>query len=182
MSGDRYKIANQQGTYFLTLTVVDWVDLFTRKEYCNVIVDSLNYCINQKGLEVFAYVIMSNHVHMVCRTKEPYNLSEVLRDFKKFTSKQFIKLMDEVGESRKKWLKDKFSFEAQRRGRASNYKIWKDDNHALEIGEYIDIEQKINYIHENPVKAMIVQHAEDYIFSSARDYSDDKGYVEIVKY
>lgn len=71
MSGDRYKIANQQGTYFLTLTVVDWIDLFTRKEYCNVIVDSLNYCINQKGLEVFAYVIMSSHVHMVCRTKEP---------------------------------------------------------------------------------------------------------------
>ncbi|MBK9670723.1 MAG: hypothetical protein IPO70_00340 [Bacteroidetes bacterium] len=116
------------------------------------------------------------------QNKGTNNLSQVLRDFKKFTSKQFIKLMDEVGESRKKWLKDKFSFEAQRRGRASNYKIWKDDNHALEIGEYLDIEQKINYIHENPVKAMIVKHAEDYIFSSARDYSDDKGYVEIVKY
>ena len=182
MSVDRYKIANQQGTYFLTLTVIDWLDLFTRKEYCNALVDSLNYCIKEKGLEVFAYVIMSSHVHIVCRTKEPYNLSEVLRDFKKFISKQFIKLMDEFGERRKEWLKDKFSFEAQIRERASNYKIWKDDNHALEIGEYIDIEQKINYILENPVKAMIVQHAEDYIFSSARDYSDDKGYVEIVKY
>ncbi len=182
MSGDRYKIANPQGTYFLTLTVVDWVDLFTRKEYCYVLVDSLNYCSKEKGLEVFAYVIMSSHVHLVCRTKEPYDLSEVLRDFKKFTSKQFIKIMDEAGESRKKWLLDKFSFEAKRIGRAINFKIWKDDNHAIEMGECIDIEQKINYIHENPVKAMIVQHAEEYIFSSARDYSDVKGYVEIVKY
>ncbi len=125
---------------------------------------------------------MSSHLHLVCRTKETHNLSEVLRDFKKITPKQFIKLMDEVGESRKNWLLDKFSFEAKRIGRAINYKIWKVDNHAIEIGEYIDIEQKINYIHENPVKAMFVQHAQDYIFSSARDYSQDKGYVEIVKY
>ena len=133
-------------------------------------------------MEVFAYVIMSSHIHIVCRTKEPYTLSEVLRDFKKFTSKIFIKLMDEIGESRKNCLMEKFSFEAKRIGRATNFKIWKDDNHAIELGEYINIDQKINHIHENPVKAMIVQHAEDYIFSSARDYSDIKGYVEIVKY
>ncbi len=60
----------------------------------------------------------------------------------------------------------RFSFEAHRIGRAKNYKIWKDDNHAIEIREYIDIEQKINYINENPVKAIIVEKAEDYIFSS----------------
>ena len=142
----------------------------------------MNYCIKEKGLEVFAYVIMSSHVHLVCRTNEPFSLSGVLRDFKKYTSKQFIGIMVEAGESRREWLMDKFSFEAKKRGRAINFKIWKDDNHAIEIGEYIRIEQKVNYIHENPVRAMIVQFPEDYIFSSARDYAGSKGYVEILKY
>ena len=89
---------------------------------------------------------------------------------------------DEIGESRKEWLLKRFSFEAQRIGRAKKYKIWKDDNHAIEIGEYIEIEQKVNYIHENPVKAMIVENAEDYIFSSASDYADKIGLVKISKY
>jgi len=182
MGGDRYIIENQNGVYFLAFTVIDWIDLFTRKEFCIVLVNSLNYCIKEKNLEVFAYVIMSSHVHLVCRVNEPGKLSDVTRDFKKFTSKEFIKIMDEIGESRKEWLLKSFSFEAQRIGRAKNYKIWKDDNHAVEIGEYIDIEQKVNYIHENPVKAMIVENAEEYIFSSARDYADNKGYVEITKY
>ena len=90
MSGDRYCIAEQNATYFLTLTVVDWIDLFTRKEYCLVIVDSLNYCIKEKNMELFAWVIMSSHVHLVVRVKEPDKLSNVLRDFKKFTSKSII--------------------------------------------------------------------------------------------
>jgi hypothetical protein len=121
-------------------------------------------------------------MHLVCKVNEPGNLSDVIRDFKKFTSKEFVKMMDEIGESRREWLLKRFSFEAQRIGRAKNYKIWKDDNHAIEIGEYIDIEQKVNYIHENPVKAMIVEKAEDYIFSSACDYADKVGLVKISKY
>lgn len=182
MSGDRYKIENQNGIYFLTFTIVDWIDLFTRKEFSMVVIDSINYSIKEKKLELFAYVIMSSHMHMVCKVNEPGRLSDVIRDFKKFTSKEIIKLMDEIGESRKEWLLKRFSFEAQRIGRAKNYKVWKDDNHAIEIGDYIDIEQKINYIHENPVKAMIVEQAEDYIFSSAGDYADKIGLVKISKY
>jgi putative transposase len=181
MSGDRYKIENQNGVYFLTLTIIDWIDLFTRKDYSLVVVDSLNYCIEEKGLGIFGYVIMSSHVHLLCKVNEPNKLSEVLRDFKKHTSKQFIKVINEVGESRKEWMLNKFAYEAQRIGRAENYKVWKDDNHAIEIGDYIDIEQKLNYIHNNPVTAMLVGSAEEYIFSSAIDYNDGKGLVKIIK-
>ena len=182
MSGDRYKIADQNAVFYLTLTVVDWIDLFTRKEYCYVVCDSLNYCIQQKGLVVYAYVIMSSHVHLICKVKEPEKMSDVLRDFKKFTSKEFIRLINEIAESRREWLLDKFAFEAKRIGRAKKYKIWRDDNHAIEIGEYIDIEQKASYIHENPVNSMLVKNAEDYVFSSAADYADIKGYVNVTKY
>ena len=74
MGGDRYIIENQNGVYFLTFTVIDWIDLFTRKEFCIVLVNSLNYCIKEKNLEVFAYVIMSSHVHLVYRVNEPGKL------------------------------------------------------------------------------------------------------------
>ncbi len=179
MSGDRYRIADQNATYFLTLTVVDWIDLFTRKEYCLAIVDSLNYCIKEKNIEVFAWVIMSSHVHLVARVKEPDNLSGVLRDFKKFTSKSIIQIMNEIGESRREWLLARFSDEANKTGRAKNYKIWRDDNHAIELGGYIDVETRVNYVHQNPVKAMMVHQAEQFIFSSAADYAGGKGLVTI---
>jgi putative transposase len=179
MSGDRYPIVSQHGIYFLTLTVVDWIDLFTRKEYSMIMVDSLNYCIANKNLEVFSYVIMSNHVHIICKVNAPFELSDVLRDMKKFTSKELIKTIEEINESRREWLLDKFGFEARRTGRAKNYKIWKDDNHAIEIGDYITIEGKMEYIHNNPVSAMIVTKPEDYIFSSAIDYADGKGLVNV---
>ena len=179
MSGDRYTISDQNATYFLTLTVIDWVDLFTRKEFYLILCDSLNYCIENKNLEIFSYVIMSNHVHLVARVNPPNKMSELLRDFKKFTNKKIIKEFDYIKESRKEWLLNKFSFEARRTQRAKNFKIWKDDNHAIEICPYIDIEQKINYIHENPVKAMIVRNSEEYIFSSAGDYTNITGPVKI---
>ena len=82
-------------------------------------------------------------------------------------------------ETTEEWLLDKFGFEARRTGRAKNYKIWKDDNHAIEIGDYITIEGKADYIHNNPVNAMIVLKPEDYIFSSAIDYADGKGLVNV---
>jgi REP element-mobilizing transposase RayT len=93
MSGDRYKIADQEQTYFLTLTVIDWVDVFTRKDYKLIIVDSLNYCVASKGLEIFAWVIMSNHIHLMVRAREGFMLSHILRDFKKFTSTNNITMV-----------------------------------------------------------------------------------------
>ena len=182
MAGDRYRIGNQNDIYFLTITVVDWVDLFTRKEYAIIVIDSLKYCIENKGLEVFAYCIMSSHIHLVCRVAEPFTLSNFLRDFKKFTSKEICNKIIEIGESRREWLLNKFEFEAKKSGRVKDFKIWTDDNHAIEIFGYINIEEKINYIHQNPVKAMIVYIAEQYVFSSAIDYADGIGIIKITKY
>jgi REP element-mobilizing transposase RayT len=181
MSGDRYIIANQEQTYFLTLTVVDWVDVFTRKDYKIIIVDSLNFCIAIKGLEVYAWVIMSNHLHLIVKAKEGFVLSHILRDFKKFTSKEISAKILEIGESRREWILNKFAFEAKRTGRAKNYKLWRDDNHAICLEKTEWLVQRINYIHQNPVRRMIVDNECDYIFSSAIDYADGKGLVNIIK-
>lgn len=180
MAGDRYHIQDQNSTYFLTITVVKWIDIFTRANYKDIIVDSLNYCIDEKGLELYAWVIMSNHIHLVCKVNKPFGMSGFLRDFKKFTSKQILAEIQHINESRKIWLLDKFEFEAKRTRRAKYYKFWKDDNHAIDLtNNKIDVNSKIEYVHNNPVNARIVDFAEDYNFSSARDYVGKKGYVRV---
>ena len=126
MSGDQYNIQDQYGYYFLTMTVVYWVDVFTRAEYRDVIVDSLNHCIEHKNLELNAWVVMSNHVHLVGRVNGGQGMSAFLRDFKKYTSKRILELIEELPESRRDWLLDKLSWEARRTKRAENYKLWKD--------------------------------------------------------
>ena len=97
MSGDRYIIQDQYACYFITMTVVYWIDIFSRREYRDIIVDSLNYCVDHKGLELSAWVLMTNHLHIVGRVVKNSDLAGVsgmsgfLRDFKKFTSKEIIK-------------------------------------------------------------------------------------------
>ena len=181
MAGDRYFINDQGATYFLTLTVVKWIDIFTRVDYRDIIVNSLSYCTKEKGLVLNSWVIMSNHIHLIGRIENKNGMSGFLRDFKKYTSKEIAKVIAEIPESRRDWLLDKFAFEARRTGRAKYYKIWKDDNHAIDLtNNSIDIREKIEYIHMNPVQARIVENPEDCLYSSAIDYcTDSKGMVEI---
>lgn len=178
MSGDRYKITDQHQTYFITCTIVHWIDLFTRTDYKEIVVNSLNYCIDEKGLVVNGWVLMSNHLHLLARCSEPHRMSDFLRDFKKFTSKHFASAITEIPESRRDWLLDKFQFEAKRSRRAEFYKIWRDDNHAINMAG-IDMLEVLHYIHDNPVRAGIVENPEDYLYSSARDYAGKQGLVKL---
>ena len=123
-------------------------------------------------------VIMSNHIHLAVQCNPPRSMSAFLRDFKKFAAKKFIETMSTIHESRLEWLLDKFAFKAKRTRRAENYKIWKDDNHAIDL-TIIDVMGKVDYIHENPVRAGLVELPENYIYSSAKDYAGEKGLVEV---
>ncbi len=90
-----YHIGDQNALHFLTFATVNWIDVFTGKKYRDVLVDSLSYCRKETGLELCGYVIMSNHIHLIARAKDNYTLSDILRDFKKHTSKQIIKMIQE---------------------------------------------------------------------------------------
>lgn len=177
MAGDRYSIYDQRGIYFCTFTVVQWIDIFSRMVYRDIIVDSLNHCIAHKGFKVYSWVIMTNHVHLIAQAEGKCTFSEVLRDMKKFMAKQVIKTIQEINESRSHWLLDKFAFEAARTNRSKDYKFWQDGNHA--IASHIDIFQKIDYIHNNPLRAGWVDNIEDYRYSSARDCLGKKGLVDV---
>lgn len=172
----KYKFHNPEGSYFVSFAVVNWIDVFTRNEYKNIIVESLEYCQKSKGLEVFSWVIMTNHVHLVIRSSGAATLPEILRDFKKFTSKKIIKAIKENSkESRREWMLNQF-WDIDKNG----YRFWRADNKPIEIWSNHVIDQKINYVQNNPVEAGLVIRAEDYVYSSARDYSGDKGLLDVV--
>lgn len=182
MSGDRYKINDQQGLHFVTFTVVGWLDVFIRRTYKDIIVDSLNYCIEEKGLKVHCWCLMTSHLHLIISSDESNKISDTIRDFKKHTSKLIIKEIEKGIESRKEWLLWYFKREGQKDKRITTYKFWKEDNHAINLypSEIEIIEQKINYIHQNPALEGVVELAEEYVYSSAKDYSGLKGKVNVV--
>ena len=164
---------------FLTFATVGWVDVFTRKIYKDILIDSLAYCQKEKGLELYSYVIMTNHVHLVARAKEGFTLSDILRDFKKHTSKTIVKAIINESESRREWLLKLLAEAGQQNSKKTNYQLWRNDNHPIELYSEDVINQKVNYIHNNPVEEGIVEREEDYIYSSARDFIGKKGLLEL---
>ena len=179
MPADNYFIEDQNAIYFLTFTVTDWIDVFTRKEFKISITDSLNYCIKNKGLIIYSWCLMSNHLHLVCQAKEGFRISDIIRDFKKFTAKEILKMIEEEPESRREWMLYRFEFAGKFDNRIKKYKFWQETNHAVLLDSNEMIEQRINYIHENPVRALIVANAHEYLFSSAVDYAGERGYVDV---
>ena len=178
----KYKIHNQKGIYFLTLTVVGWVDVFTRATYRDIVLDSLKYCMEEKGLVVYAYVIMSNHVHLIAQSaSETQTLSDIMRDFKSFTAKQIKKSIEDVqtGESRRDWLQYLFGYFAKSNQRNRTFQFWQSDNHPIELWSPRVIEQKLAYIHWNPVNAKIVASPSHYLYSSASNYFEGTGLLEV---
>ena len=171
-----------QELYFITTTVVDWIDVFTRPIYKQVILESLTYCQKEKGLDIYAWVLMTNHLHMVVGVRDDsYNISDILRDFKKITSKKIIASIEEnPEESRKVWMLDRFWFIGNNDKKIKNFKFWQDGNNIEQIYSHEFFEQKVNYIHMNPVKQEIVERPEDYLYSSARDYAEMKGLLDVI--
>ena len=167
--------------YFTTSTVIDWMDVFTRPAYKQIIVDSLKYCQTQKGLEIYAWVLMTNHLHMIVSMESNQPIGDVLRDFKKFTSKAIVKaIQDNQTESRKEWLLDRCWFRGVNDSKIKNYKFWQDGSYIETIYSYEFYKEKLNYIHMNPVKQEIVEKPEDYVYSSARNYNGQKGMIDVI--
>lgn len=167
----KYKVKDNDKAHFVTVTVVEWIDVFTRLNHKTTLINSLKYCQHQKGLEIYAFVLMPSHLHMLCRAKEGYELSSIIRDFKKFTSKKIIQNIQQEPESRRGWMLDLFAKACGHLKREQEFKVWQDGYHGEEISTNKFIYQKLNYIHNNPVKDKIVEKPEDYLFSSARNYA-----------
>jgi putative transposase len=166
--------ANYDAVFFVTLTVVSWVDVFTRKCCCEELVRNIQYCQRHRGLELYAYVIMSNHMHWLAAQKDG-ELNQVLRDYKSYSAKQLLKLIyDNPEESRRDWMKIVFQYNARYQRQHAENMFWQRNNHAIDCFNRDVFLQKRNYIHMNPVRAGLVEEPEFWWFSSANPRSPVK--------
>jgi len=177
----RYLFGDNEKPHFITFAVVNWIDVFTRETYIQILLDSLKFCIEKKGLKLHAWVIMSNHVHLIASAQEGVKLADIMRDMKKFTSQRIIAAINEnQQESRKDWLIWMFKRAGAKNNNNDTYQFWQQDNHPIELSTNEMIDQRMDYLHKNPVKAGSVWEPQHYKYCSAIDYySDEKGLLII---
>jgi REP element-mobilizing transposase RayT len=175
-----YIIRDQSKAHFITATVVDWVDVFSRKAYRDCIIESLDFCIKNKGMILYGFVIMSNHIHLIIQS-DKNKLSDLIRDFKKFTAKNILHKIETEPESRADWMLKRFEFACKSHSRNEKYQFWQYGNHPEEIFSEKFFWSKLDYIHLNPVRAGIVDKASHYVYSSASNYINDNGIITITK-
>ena len=179
--GRKYKIHDQQAVYFVTFTVVNWIDVFTRNEYRMIIVDSIKFCQEKKGLEVYAWCIMTNHVHLIIGTNGTNKLEDIIRDIKRHTSKHLrIEIERNPVESRKEWMLWMFERAGKYNSNNNDWQLWQQHNHPIELSDPEKAEQRLNYLHDNPVSAGFVPEALFWQWSSAYDYSGGKGLIDVI--
>jgi len=176
----KYKFYNKQGVFFVSFAVVNWIDVFTRTEYKDILINSFAYCQKEKGLIVYAYVIMSNHFHLLIGKHNTANsFSDIMRDMKKFSAMQIIKAIQEnPQESRKERMIEMMEEAGKANSQNTKYQFWQQHNQPIELSAN-KIENALVYIHENPVKAGWVAEPEDYLYSSARNYCDKESRLRI---
>ena len=177
--GFKYRADNPEGIYFTTSTIVQWIDLFTRRELQDVVIESLKYCQREKGLIIFAWSLMPSHLHLIAAAEGKNLLSDVMRDFKKHTSKKLVKTIEEINESRSSWLLNAFEFAGRINRKVKEYKVWQDGYHPEELLTNKFMDQKLDYTHNNAVVAGFVNEPHHYALSSAIDYAGGKGLIDI---
>lgn len=177
----KYKILDQHGLNYLTCTISGWVDLFTRAEFRDIILESWRYCSEHKGLQIWAYVFMSNHIHFIANTQAPYELENVIRDFKSHTARQILNALEDKRrpESRREWLLYLFRFFAKKFRGTQEHIVWQHDNHPIALYSEKVTLQKLRYIHNNPLRAKWVRTPEDWIYSSAANYATGQGIFDV---
>jgi putative transposase len=155
------------GIYFVSPTVVGWTEVFTRIHYRQIIVENLQFCVENKGLQIYCLCLMTNHLHMFVGCEDG-DVQTVLRHFKSFTAKKMLDAIESnLAESKREWLMDRFEFFAKTRAQDTQRQFWERNNYPEEIRSDSFFLQKQKYIHENPVKAGFVARPEDWWHSSA---------------
>jgi len=170
----RYRFVDLYGTYFLTMTIVEWIPVFTQRTVCEIIAESLSFCRANKSLCLHAYVIMENHLHLVASGPD---LPGTIRAFKGFTARQILLHAQSSGQE---WMLNQFEHYKQRHRTASTHQVWQEGSHPQLIQGDEMLLQKIEYIHNNPVRRGWVDLPEHWRYSSARNYLvGDQSVLEI---
>ncbi|SDM50473.1 REP element-mobilizing transposase RayT [Daejeonella rubra] len=175
----KYKFLNKEGLYFVSFATVNWVYVFIRPVYCDLIVESLIHCKQKLGLELYCWCIMSSHLHLIIRAKNN-DPATLLGRFKEHTSKKLVKAIGEnTRESRRDWMLEMFRKEGTKRSNVTSNQFWQHDNRPIELWSPEVVEQKVDYTHNNPVVSGLILEPWHWKYSSAIDYSGGKGLIEL---
>jgi putative transposase len=159
----RYGVAELGSPHFVTSTVVSWLPVFTTANHCDIIVESLEYCRQHKGLEIYAWVILDNHIHAILAAPD---LSRVMADFKRHTAQRII---EQLEKDQSAWILNQLEFFHARHKTQSVRQFWQEGFHPQAISDDKTMEQKIEYIHNNPVKRGLIAAPEHWRYSSAHE-------------
>ncbi len=179
----KYKFRDIAGVYFITSTVVDWLDVFTRDIYRDILLDSFRFCQQKQGLQMHAWVLMPNHFHLICSFINNADPGTVIKNIKSFTA---IKIIDAIinnpKESRKHWMLDLFEKHGKNK-KNYRFQFWQHENHPVLLDDEKMYLQRFNYLHENPAKAGFVREPQDWQYISAIDYymKTGKGLLDLVR-
>ena len=161
-----FSITDLAELYFCTDTIVGWQNVFASPDFFNIIVNSLKHCQKKKGLRVHGYVIMPNHIHSILSARDG-NLSDILRDFKRFSSQRISEMLRTSSNER---LLKFIGTAARRAGKGNTFKVWQSGSHPEAITSRHFSFQELNYIHNNPVRKGYVARPEHWLYTSARNY------------
>lgn len=167
----RYRITKETDFYYSTCTIAAWLPVFQDECYFNAIIESLKYCRQHKGLHLLVYVIMPTHLHLVTSNSENTSLSAIMRDFRHYTSSAVRGLLESDQRHHFLQIFQKAALNLTRQ----KYKVWKDDYHPISLTSAEWFFQKLDYLHQNPVRKGFVEFAEQWKYSSARnrEHGDD---------
>ena len=172
MGRSRYKFTQPNQPHFMTLTVLHWIPVFTRPDTVNILFDSFRYLANE-GLRIYAYVILENHLHLIAQSEQT---DKDIARFKSYTSR---KLLAYLQEKNVKSILDQLAFYKKAHKGDRTYQFWQEGVHPELIQGEGMMRQKIEYIHQNPVKRGYVDKAEHWRYSSARNYAGLDGVLEV---
>ncbi len=177
MAVPRIKRQLPDAVYFSTLTVIEWIDIFTKPVYTDILINSLKYCQQNKGLNLYGYVFMSNHIHLIFSTDNGHSADNFLRDFKKWTTRLINKELDNEP---RRYIRNLLKTSVFKK-RKNNIQIWQPNNFSEIVQSRYFFKQKLEYIHMNPIKRGYVSKPEDWVYSSARNWvCGDHSVIEVM--
>jgi putative transposase len=161
---NRYRVNDENAAHFITSTIVEWLPVFTTQVCCDILVRSLEYSRAHKRLKIYGWVIMDNHFHAVVSAPV---LSPTIADLKKFTAHAILEQLKTEG---REWLLNQLAYFCAAHKFASRHQVWQEGVHPQLITNDKMMLQKLEYLHNNPVKRGLVASPEHWRYSSAHEW------------
>ncbi|MBW2053790.1 MAG: transposase [Deltaproteobacteria bacterium] len=173
MTRSRYKTIKDTRTYFVTCTITGWQTLLNRPRLAEIILDSLRFTHCERRIVLHAYVLMENHFHLVGSSD---HFSDEVRKLKSYTARMIV---DRLKKDDDRATLAKLKVNGQRTRPDQEYRVWEEGFHPKAITDEAILRQKIEYIHNNPVRRGYVDIPEHWRYSSARQYVGSDGLVPV---